>query len=137
MQCSKHELILHVIAANGLTTLIGGSNFEFIDKCSTDKKGDTILHTAARNKHYDTLEQFVTTFHGESKELNLFLNERDKDGETVLHIAFKHAEHISTIQTLIQKGADLSAKDNVGNTPLHDLVEKAATDENVDKYIEV
>ena len=137
VQCSKHEPILHLIAANGLTSLIEGPNFQFIDKCTTDKKGDTVLHTAARNKHYDTLEQFVSTFHGGSKELSSFLNAKDKDGETVLHIAFKHAQHISTIQTLIQKGADLAAQDYVGNTPLHDLVEKAATDENADKYIEV
>ena len=139
IECSKDEPILHVIAANGLSSLVDldEPKFQFIDKSSKDKRGDTILHTAARNKHYDTLERFVRTFDGESKELRPFLNEKDKDDETVLHIVFKHTEEISVIQTLIQKGADLSAKDKDGNTPLHDLVEKAATDENIDKYIKV
>ena len=131
----EDEPIWHVIAANGLTSLVNDQKLQFIDKCSRDKRGDTILHTAARNKRWATLERFVRTFDGESQKH--FLNEKDKDEETVLHIAFKHTEQISVIQTLIQKGGDLAAKDKDGNTPLHDLVEKAATDENVDKYIDV
>ena len=138
IKCTKDEPILHVIAANGLTDLI--STFRFIDKCGKDQKGDTIFHTAARNKHYKTLETFVNDFANESKELSDFLNEGDKDGETVLHITFKQANFESCdklIPVLIQKGADLSKRDHVGNTPLHGLVAKAATDAEIDKYIEV
>ena len=135
IECGQDKPFLHVVAANGLTSLI--DNFNFIDKCGRDKRGDTILHTAARNKDYDTLAKFVSTFKGQSTKLSSFLNEEDRDGETVLHIAFKHAEQTSMIETLTKKGADLSARDNGGNTPLHDLVEKAASDENVDKYVEV
>ena len=134
---AEDEPIWHVIAANGLTLLVDEQKFQIIEKYRNDKRGDTILHTAARNKRWATLERFVRTFDGESQKLQRFLNKKDKDKETVLHLAFKHTEQISVIQTLVQKGADLAAKDKDGNTPLHDLVEKAATDENIDKYIEV
>ena len=135
LECSEDEPILHVVAANGLTSFI--DTFQFIDKCGTDLKGDTILHTAARNRQYATLENFISNYEGESRKLSEFLNEKDNEHETVLHIVCKNAERVETIQMLIQRGADLSMKDKDGNTPLHDLIEKAATDEEIDKYITV
>ena len=41
------------------------------------------------------------------------------------------------IRYLIKKGADLEAQDETGNTPLHDLVDKAAAGEAVEEYIKV
>ena len=133
---SKSNTIQHVIAANGLTPLV--KKFSFVDVSKKDRNGDTALHTAARNKNFETLQQIINTYedmHGESK-LKTLIDKEDTDGETVLHIVCKLA-HAETVQFLIKKGADLEAQDKTGNTPLHDLVDKAATDEAIDKYIDV
>ena len=130
------ETMLHVIAANGLTPLV--KKFNFVDFKQKDSNNDTALHTAARHKHFDTLKEIIDVFE-ETHEASLkkLLNDNDKDGETVLHIACKMAD-VEMIQYLLKKGADLEAQDKTGNTPLHDLVDKAATAESaVEKYIEV
>ena len=139
----RSETILHVIAANGLTPLV--NKFAFVDFDQKDFNGDTVLHTAVRNRRFETLKEIVRVYeekpdkHDKNEgDVNLkdLLNAEDADGETVLHLACKLAD-VKIIQYLIKKGSDLEAQDQTDNTPLHDLVDKAATDEAIDKYIDV
>ena len=132
---SSHS-ILHVIAANGLTPLV--AKFQFVDVFKKDGNGNTVLHTAAKNKHFETLQEIINIYAEKfkAKILKSLINEKDRDGETALHIVCKLA-NVETVQFLIKKGSDLEAQDYSYNTPLHDLVDKTATDDDIDKYIEV
>ena len=65
------------------------------------------------------------------------LDLQNEDGETVLHTATKNANK-EAVAFLIKLGADLAAQDKTGNTPLHDLLDRAAGDEaNIDEYINI
>ena len=135
----KFETLLHMIAASGLTKLV--RKFSFIDFKLTDKFEDSVLHTAARHRHFPTLSELITIItdrpNFNDKVLEELLNLRNEEGETVLHLATKHT-HLEIVQYLIKHGADLAAQDHTGNTPLHDLIDKAASDEaHIDDYISV
>ena len=131
------ETILHVIAANGLTPLVSKFYTYFTGEIQKDRKGDTVLHTAARNKHFKTLKELIEQIEEKSPpSLKNFLNKPDEEGERVLHLVCKHADR-ETVQYLINKGADLDVQDHTGNTPLHDMVDKAAADESPDEYFKV
>ena len=75
-----------------------------------DKKGSTLLHTAAWKNACETAEVLL--------EYGADLNAKDKNGSTPLHIAaWKNA--CETAEVLLEYGADLNAKDKNGSTPLH------------------
>ena len=48
------------------------------------------------------------------------LDERDYNGSTPLHLACRHADE-TAVHILLERGADVQAKDNAGNTPLWQL----------------
>ena len=54
---NKFETIMHMIAASGLKTLV--RKFSFIDFKQKDKFEDSVLHTAARHRHFPTLAELV------------------------------------------------------------------------------
>lgn len=51
-------------------------------------------------------------------QYNPKLNLKNKQGQTVLHIMVCHRSSFTCPYILIEKGADVNAQDNVGNTPL-------------------
>lgn len=59
-------------------------------------------------------QSFVTT-----KQNSEFLNVQRDDKSTPLHIACRHIQPVPMIKFLIENGADVNAKDEVGFTPLH------------------
>ena len=136
---SNFETILHMIAASGLRGLV--RKFSFIDMKQQDRFKDSVLHTAARHRHFPTLEELVAIISDkpnfDDSVLEGLLNLKNEEGETVLHLATKHTSDV-IVEYLIKHGADLAAQDYTGNTPLHDLIDKAATDEaNMEEYIRV
>ena len=54
----------------------------------------------------------------------------------MLHLVMKQG-NAEVVAQLIRSGCDLELKDKAGNTPLHDLIEKAAEVEDVHKYVAV
>ena len=58
------------------------------------------------------------------------INSHNSDGETCLHIAMKSSNK-EMVKLLISKCGDLAIQDNITkNIPLHNLVERAASDES-------
>ena len=54
-----------------------------------------------------------------------------------MHLATKYMS-LEIVEYLIKHGANLAAQDKTGNTPLHDLIDKAASDmAHMDDYISV
>jgi ankyrin repeat protein len=65
------------------------------------------------------------------KRLNDYLNQRDKNGNTVLHAAclrhpFRQFEDVERVRFLVKAGVDINAKNTKEYTPLHNAVKKAA-----------
>ena len=52
------------------------------------------------------------------------INQKDQDGNTVLHNALKHRCSIKTIQRLLNAGADVNARNHDGSTPLLVLLQQ-------------
>lgn len=52
------------------------------------------------------------------------INQKDQDGNTVLHNALKHRYSIKTIQRLLNAGADVNARNHDGSTPLLVLLQQ-------------
>lgn len=52
------------------------------------------------------------------------INQKDQDGNTVLHNALKHRCSIKTIQRLLNVGADVNARNHDGDTPLLVLLQQ-------------
>jgi ankyrin repeat protein len=47
------------------------------------------------------------------------VNQKAKDGESILHIAIDHGSGIEVIETLLQNGVDVDSIDKIKQTPLH------------------
>ena len=112
---SKFETIMHMIAASGLKTLV--RKFSFIDFKQKDKFEDSVLHTAARHRHFSTLRELVAIISDKpnfnDSVLEELLNLRNEEGETVLHLATKFTS-LEIVEYLIKHGANLAAQDNTG-----------------------
>ncbi len=92
-----------------------------IDVNGQDANGRSPLHHAASH----SVESLLSNFHAEYTVLPLLnagadLEVRDQDGATPLHLAAKN-NHCDVLRTLLEKGANVAAKTNRGQTPM-DLV---------------
>ena len=87
-------------------------------KLQRNKAGYTALHTAVTHGDLETLNVFCQCF-----EDKVPINERTRDGETVMHLAVKRGNISKTmIRKLVESGGDLVARDLEGNTPMHSLL---------------
>lgn len=74
------------------------------------------LHIALQKENLLTIFKSLLTFYSE-KNLNFDINVRDKEGNTVLHLAVRK-KVLSIVLLLIEKGADINVINNNGETPL-------------------
>ena len=91
-----------------------------------DRSGCTPLHEAAKLNDPNVLKQVLKVFKKQKGKFDL--NNKNKEGETVLHLASKPGFK-QEIDYLIKKGASLDIGDNEGNTILHRLVINVAESE--------
>ncbi|KAL5010865.1 hypothetical protein ScPMuIL_013170 [Solemya velum] len=99
--------------------------FRFVRFKDKNGDGNLPLHEAVRPDDPDGLEGMLDIY--ESMKRDADINEPNNKKETVIHLAAKEGFE-NCVKRLIMLGADLSSKDEAGNTPLHTLV--AATVED-------
>lgn len=142
-----------------LDTIAKAHNWSLVS--STDKNGNTALHIAARSTRYEIFPvlkqvnphlknnqgdcaQHVVVRVGQRDVLDEYLkvfrraiqiDQPNRRGDTVLHIAARQCSP-DMVELLIDSGADLTAKNNKGNTPVHELILASAVDrENTSDYL--
>ncbi|XQJ27244.1 ankyrin/TPR repeat protein [Leishmania guyanensis] len=124
---SEAGTLLHWACHSGDLNCIGAVIYEFnVPINAVDKHGGTALFTALFMKKVDAVEFLVE--HGAT--VNIAIAE---DGSTPLHIAVEHANS-ECVRLLCSYGADVSAKNVEGKTPL-DLA-KVANNTNAVKELE-
>ncbi len=90
------------------------------------------MHTAIKLTYPEAIDELINVF---GKGIDI--NSRDSEFATPLHTAIKTA-NTEAIKMLIHAGGNLAAQDIDGNTPLHYLVQAAATDQdNLKRYLQV
>ncbi len=118
------ELALHAAASGGNTDLCLLLLEEDANLYSTDSKGYTALHVAAKNNH----SPVVTFLLAEGMDPSIAVAEGEAKGETPLHLAaiqdsiyaFKFLERrFEVVKILIDAGADVNARTSSGDTPVH------------------
>ena len=72
--------------------------------------GSTPLHLAVRNKAGEIVRLLLN--HGAETKI------KNKDGSTALHIALFDSQDVTILSYLIEKNADIEARDSLGRTPL-------------------
>ena len=82
--------------------------------CVTDNEGDTCLICAVRNEKWGHTE--TVSYLAGLKDVDV--NHKGQNMRTALHCAVDKG-HIYVVQVLIDAGADIEAKDNMGHSPLH------------------
>ena len=91
---------------------------------------DYKLHEYVRNNNIEII-YFILMTEVLSKN---FLNKKDCDGNTVLHIAVQN-KNIDIVELLLQHGADHSLKDIKGDTALHIAVKNHS--DNINKIADL
>lgn len=93
------------------------------DQTRVNQDREAALHVAAKGGRNDIIK--ILLAHGGDVNMP---TKREGDylyGMTPLHLAV--VEHPATVNLLVQRGANLNARDGQGNTPLHRAVEKFAS----------
>ena len=80
--------------------------------CIADKDGYTCLMLASEEGHIDTVRYLVSL-----PQVDVTGNNR-RNGNTALHVAVGK-QHANVVQLLIDAGAHIESRNNVGRTPLH------------------
>lgn len=140
---NSHEELLNPLLV--VNSLLGGAEEE--ESESEDDSQESVLIRAARLGNANTLATFLEqgvdingiygsesllciAIHNANEEVVKFLLQKEaninlntnyssnKKEYTALHVAAQYAD-IDIMQWLIEKGADLNAKDDEGDTPLH------------------
>ncbi|CAK7345817.1 unnamed protein product [Dovyalis caffra] len=99
--------------------------------------GETILHLAVKHNQYQALETSIQLVNQHQIGNELF-NAKDKDGNTILHLACARKEPLM-MRLLVSDQTNLDLDVNVGNseglTPL-DIVERSMISSNEDQQIQ-
>ncbi|CAH0047190.1 unnamed protein product, partial [Clonostachys solani] len=80
----------------------------------------TPLMVAALNDRVEIMQHLLSTDRRTNKT-RCHINQQNKYGRTALHHAAQYS-HFRAIQLLLEKGADTSARDSSGQTPLHQAI---------------
>ncbi|CAF0887601.1 unnamed protein product [Adineta ricciae] len=103
------------------------------DILAVDKTNSIPFAHACRNSHYGILEKFFTFF-SQHEKANEVIEQKDAEGNTLLHLAVASA-NVQIVDLLLSKNADPSAKREDGQTPIH-LCAKNDSVEILEKLVE-
>lgn len=108
--------LLHLCAQQGWedVVIILEDQFGLVGLPEGDHVGRTILHWAVDNS-------WAYALRDHSKKPKTWLNHRDRDGNSALHLASMH-HYQEVAQHLIDQGADYLVKDKRGRTPGMDVL---------------
>ena len=84
----------------------------------TDKRGAVPLHEAAGHNPNVEVVRFLLEYGSTPSDI------RDKYGNTPLHFAARINENPKVLEVLLEHGASVDAKNNAGNTPLHEYARR-------------
>mmetsp|Transcript_1118 Transcript_1118/g.1783 ORF Transcript_1118/g.1783 Transcript_1118/m.1783 type:complete len:325 (+) Transcript_1118:861-1835(+) len=101
---------LLLAASKGYTKVIQFLFKQRVNPCTLNYTGNTIAHEAAANNHSELLELLLTLEYP-------FLNSRNKEGNTPLHLAVI-GNHYESALVLLKRGASMSAMNTQGKTPV-------------------
>ena len=96
------------------------------DATAEDYNGKTSLHILSESKTKDEGNAINHVF--SLLKFGVDVNSRDKGDDTPLHLAIRRAWFMFA-QVLLERGADATAENNKGKTPLHMLPESRTNDE--------
>ena len=113
----QHNTLLHIAAKHKKHDLVRYLASKPLDPAQKNKSGHTALHVAVVRGDLETVKVFHQSFDHE-----VHINEKTGEGETAMHLAFKRGSG-DIIQELVELGADLIVRDNLGNTPLHGFLQ--------------
>ncbi|KAJ7952588.1 Ankyrin repeat protein [Quillaja saponaria] len=120
---------LHFVAQTGDTDLLA----QFLSACpesveDVTVRGETSLHIAVKSNQFEALEVLIQWIHWSCHKFASYrqksiLNWKDDEGNTILHIAALNNDK-KAVKLLIDRDADLNAKNLEGWTPLDMVIEK-------------
>lgn len=97
-------------------------------------EGENIFGYLATKGFFNTLKAFIYEAKKDNLNLKGYLNKKDKFGNTSLHRAFKPITAVinkdgmkKVVKMLLENGADISIKNNKGETPLQIQIDKRFT----------
>ncbi|KAK7074366.1 hypothetical protein SK128_009451 [Halocaridina rubra] len=129
----RQETPLHFASYTGNVKIIkllvhAGANITAIDK-----EGNTPLHVAISAKQIDAVQELLNFRKNEKEYLNKLLTTTNNIKKAPLHIAARTGS-VKVLKMLIGNGADATAIDEDGYTPLHVAVENN-NDDVVDELL--
>ena len=94
-----------------------------MDPWLKDKEGLSVFEVLMQHGKFDALRSLITSSIYKNKET---IFKKDRKGNTLLHILCKHnsAQVRQLLSILLQKGANVNAKNEDGDTPLHIVCRK-------------
>lgn len=83
----------------------------------SQKNGNTLLHMAAANGHYDIVEYLIND-RVPQEMVGIYINQKNTEGNTALHWAALNG-HLKVVQFLYSHGADGKIQNEAGHTPFY------------------
>ena len=116
----KHgKTILHLACQHGhldvvraIDSLLDSDKLSSVYKLC-DNEGNTLLHLACRHQRKNVVQHLIY-----ERGANVDARKNSEDGEAPIHIAAQ-SQSKEIVDILLNKGADIEAKDANGCTPLH------------------
>ena len=112
--------LLHIACEKGNLGLTRALMNHNADVTARDNGGNTPLHVAVMNGHDDTVLVLINEF-------GCNVNEKGRNVQSPLHCACSEGR-LSLIRALMNHNADVTARDNRGDTPLHVAVRNGHDD---------
>ncbi|KAK7476632.1 hypothetical protein BaRGS_00032107 [Batillaria attramentaria] len=126
--CQKEFFPLHVAVQRSNSVAVGLLIDGGADLGCKDADGKTAFHHACQHDDSDVAKDFIDKVEAKDEaELSMILGEKDKTGNTALHLAIK-CRNTLTAEILVEKGAKVDKPNVAKNTPIHLAAEKGDSD---------